>query len=128
MDNIKTDRIPAKIKWKYMPLLYCVSSFEDTIIKICKTEPPDLLFLVFNSFYASIADIIFHKFLELHSELSVKKYLSQIFFFNRFTQTPHPPPQRPKFAKRDVIFLSMLKNVEKNMENKKNLANLNLAN
>ena len=107
-----------------MPLLYCVSSFEDPIIKICKTDPPDLLFLVFISFYTSIADIIFHKFLELHSELHVKKYLSQIFFFKRFTQTPHPPPQRPKFAKRDDIFLSMLKKIWKT----KNLANLNLAN
>ena len=42
--------------------------------KICKIEPPDLLFLVvFISFYISIY-IIFHKFLELHSILSVQRF------------------------------------------------------
>ena len=32
------------------------------------------------------ADIIFHTFLELHWILSVKRFSSQFFFFNRFTQ------------------------------------------
>ena len=57
------------------------------LTKICKIEPPDLLFLVvFISFYIS-RYIIFHKFLELHSILSVKKIFATIFFFNGFT---HP--------------------------------------
>ena len=51
------------------------------LIKICKTEPPDLLFLVvFISFFTS-QDITVHKFLELHLILSVKK----IFVMNFLT-------------------------------------------
>ena len=57
--------------------------------KICKIEPPDLLFLVvFISFY--ISRYHFHKFLEPHSISSVKK-IFVTNFFNRFTQTPPPP-------------------------------------
>ena len=37
----------------------------------------------------TLADIIFHKFLELHSTLSKKRFSSQFFFFNIFTQS-HP--------------------------------------
>ena len=48
--------------------------------KICKIEPEDLLFLVFISFYIS-RYIIFHKFLELHSILSVKKIFATYFLF-----------------------------------------------
>ena len=60
------------------------------LIKICKIEPPDLLFLVvFTSFYVS-RYIIFHKFSELHSILSVKKIFVTDFLFNGFTQNPHP--------------------------------------
>ena len=62
------------------------------LIKICKIEPPDLLFLVvFISFYIS-RYIIFHKFLELYSILSVKKIFVTNFFFNGFTQSPSPNP------------------------------------
>ena len=51
-ENIKIDRIPTKIRC--MPFLHCISSFEGTSYKICKTQPPDLLFLVvFISFYIS---------------------------------------------------------------------------
>ena len=59
------------------------SSFEGTsIIKICKIEPPDLLFMVvFISFIS--ADIIFHKYLELHlANIIWKKiFSSRIFLF-----------------------------------------------
>ena len=66
-------------------------------MKICKIEPPDLLFLaVFISYYIN-RYIIFHKFLELHSILSVKKIFVTIFFFNGFTQTPTPSPTWRKF-------------------------------
>ena len=50
------------------------------LAKICKIEPPDLLFLgVFNSFY---------KFLELHSVLSVKKICHEFSFL---TDSIKPP-------------------------------------
>ena len=59
-------------------------------MKICKIEPPDLLFLaVFISYYIN-RYIIFHKFLELHSILSVKKIFVTDFLFNGSTQNPHP--------------------------------------
>ena len=54
------------------------------LIKICKIQPPDLYFLLFLLTFTS-ADIIFHKFLELHSTLSEKKFSSQIVLFNGFT-------------------------------------------
>ena len=47
---------------------------------ICKIEPPDLLFLIVFLAFTS-ADIIFHKFLELHSVLSVKKIFVTNFLF-----------------------------------------------
>ena len=45
MDNIKMDRIPTKLNEKYIPFLHFISSFEFTSYKICKIQPPDLLFL-----------------------------------------------------------------------------------
>ena len=37
----------------------------------------------------TLADIIFYKFLELHSPLSEKKdFCHKLSFFNRFTETP----------------------------------------
>ena len=36
------------------------------------------------------AGIIYDKLLELHSKVSKKIFLSQIFLFNRFAQTPNP--------------------------------------
>ena len=50
------------------------------LINICKIQSLDLLFLVFLLAFTS-ADIIFQKFLELHSTLSEKRFLSQIFLF-----------------------------------------------
>ena len=57
------------------------------LMKICKILPLYLLFLDVSS-----ADIIFHKFLALHSTLTGKKVLSQIFLFNGFTHPTPPPP------------------------------------
>ena len=48
------------------------------LIKICKIEPPFLA--VFISFYIS-RYIIFHRFLELHSILPVKKIFVKNFLF-----------------------------------------------
>ena len=47
-------------------------------IKICKIEPPDLLFVL--SAFTS-ADIVFHKFLDLHSTLTEKKIFVMNFPF-----------------------------------------------
>ena len=49
------------------------------LIKICKIQSLDLLFLFLLAFTS--ADIIFHKFLELHSKLSEKKIFVTNFPF-----------------------------------------------
>ena len=51
-----------KSKEKYKSFLHCISSFEGTPLKICKIQPPDLLFLVVFTFTS--ADTTFHKNLE----------------------------------------------------------------
>ena len=65
-------------------------------MKIYKVEAPGLLFLVFSLLVFTPADIIVHKFLELHSSLSVanrgKIFSSRIVFFNGFNQLR---PTRP---------------------------------
>ena len=53
---------------------------EVRLIKICKAEPSDLLFLVVLLAFAS-ADITFHKFVELHSVLLIKKIFVTNFLF-----------------------------------------------
>ena len=60
------------------------------VINICKIEPLDLLFLVvFISFYIS-RYIIFHKCLELHSILSVKKiFVNEFSFLTDSLKLPH---------------------------------------
>ena len=68
------------------------------LIKVCKIEPPDLLFIaVFISFYISFtsADIIFHKFLELHSTLPGKKILVTNFPFLTDSLPHYPAPPSP---------------------------------
>ena len=51
------------------------------LIKICKAELSDLLFIVVFIVAFTSADITFHKFLELHSVLSVKKVFFTNFLF-----------------------------------------------
>ena len=54
-------------------LFYIVSQvLKVLLIKNCKRQPPDLLFLFVLLAFTS-AGIIFHKFLELHSKISEKK-------------------------------------------------------
>ena len=54
-DNITMDRMPTKIKWKVHTFFYIVCQvLKVLLIKICKMQPADLLFLfVFISFYIS---------------------------------------------------------------------------
>ena len=54
------------------------------------------------------ADIIFYKLLELHASLSEKKIFVTNFPFLTDSLKPPHPPYRPKSAKRDKGFLSML--------------------
>ena len=61
------------------------------LVKICKISNQILYFLLFLLAFTS-AGIIFHKLLQLHSILSVKRIFVKFSFFNRFTQTPPPPP------------------------------------
>ena len=88
-DNIKMDRILTKFTtlcfkfWKYIPL-----------IKICKTQSLDLLFLtVFISFYISR-----HHFSQVfRTSFNIiwkKDFRHKFSFFNGFTQTslPHSHP------------------------------------
>ena len=62
------------------------------LIKICKIEPPDLFFLLLFLLAFTSADIIFRKYLELHSTLlSEKKYLRQKFSFSNGFTNYHTP-------------------------------------
>ena len=56
---------------------------------MCKIEPPDLLFLVFISFY--ISRYHFSQIFRMSFRIIRKKDFFQFFFFNGFTQTPPHP-------------------------------------
>ena len=60
-------------------------------------KPPDLLFPVIYFYYIAFtsADIIFHKFLELHSTSDKKFFVTNLYFFNGFTRKPPPVPHSP---------------------------------
>ena len=87
-DNIEMDKIPTKIKWKYMSLLHCIS-----VIKICMISHQIFYFLLFLLAFTS-ADIIFHKFLELHSTSDKKIFVTNFPFLTDSLKPPplpHPP-------------------------------------
>ena len=69
-------------------------------------QPPDILFL-FVLLAFTLADIIFHNFLELQSKISEKNIFLANFPFQPICSDP-PPPERPKSAKCNKSFLSML--------------------
>ena len=73
-NNIKMDRIPTKIKRKIHALFTLFQVLKVPLIKICKIQHSHHIFyfLLFLLNFTS-ADIIFHKFLELHSTFSEKK-------------------------------------------------------
>ena len=80
--TVKKEHQPKSNK-KYITFYIEFQVLKVLLIKICKIQP--LYFLVLD---ASSADIIFHKFLTLHSTLTRKRFSSQIFLFNRFTHLP----------------------------------------
>ena len=59
-------------------------------IKICKIQPPDLLFLFVLFTFTSGG--IFHKFLDFIRRYLKKIFSSRIFLFSGFAQTPPPHP------------------------------------
>ena len=65
------------------------------LIKICKIQPLDLLFLVVFILAFTSADIVFHNFLELHSILSEKKIFVTNFPFLT-DSLKHPTPLAAK--------------------------------
>ena len=74
---------PKLINKKYSPFLHCVSSFEG--ISYAGLKDPATSSFISYCFTLALtsANLIFHNFLELHSALSEKKILSQIFLFYR---------------------------------------------
>ena len=77
------NRIPEhqpKSNEKYMPFVHCISSFEGTSYKKFVRYSHQIFYFFLLLAFAS-ADIISHKFLELHSTLSEKRFSSRIFLF-----------------------------------------------
>ena len=76
------------------------------LIKICRIEPPDLLFLVSTSFYISRLHV--SQIFETSFRIICKKkrFLSLTFFFNGF---PQPPPSPPLHSLISQNPLSMMK-------------------
>ena len=90
-DNIEIDRVPAKIKWKYMSLFHCILK-----IKICMISHQIFYFLlfIFISFY--ISRYYFSQIFGTSFNIWQKDFCHKFSFFNRFTQTPAPcPPSTP---------------------------------
>ena len=83
-DNIEQQQKSNK---KYISFYIAFEVLKALLVKIFKIQPLYLLVLDVSS-----ADIIFHKFLALHSTLIGKRFSSQIFLFNGFTHLPPPPP------------------------------------
>ena len=75
-DNIKMDRIPTKIKWKFWRYLTVF------LIQNFKIQPRSSISCCFYyQAFTSSADIVFCKFLELHSTLSEKNIFVTNFPF-----------------------------------------------
>ena len=89
-DNIQLDGMPTKIKLKIQVCFTLYFKFwEGTSAKSYKIQLPVLLFLVSRQFlYQQMS--LFYNFLELHSKLSENDFCHKLYFFNGFTQIPHP--------------------------------------
>ena len=80
------------------------------LTKICKTATR---FFIYCRFYQLLhQQILFFKFLELHSALFEKKIFVTNFPFSSDYLKP-PPPQQPKSTNRDKSFMSMLHNLSR---------------
>ena len=73
---------PPKLSEKYMPFLCRISNFEVSSQKNYKTATSSFISFTFSFKLAFKSGyIIFQAFLELHSTLSEKIFLSQMFIF-----------------------------------------------
>ena len=93
------------------PFYIILSSFEGTSYKNLQ-DSHQIFYLLSILLAFTPADIIFHKFLELHSALSEKKISVTNFPFLSDYLKPRPP-QQPKSTNRDKSFLSMLHNLSR---------------
>ena len=109
MDNNKKDRILTKFFYIVFQILKVL------LIKICKIQPLDLLFLVvFISFY--IIRYHFSQVFRTSFNIIWKKDFFTNFPFLTDSLTPppsRPSPQQPKFFKRDKCLLSILPNLSR---------------
>ena len=97
-DNIEIDRIPAKIKWKYMSLLHRI-----LMIKICMISNQIFYFLlfIFISFY--ISRYHFWQIFRTSFNIWQKNFCHKLSFINGFTQIPAPfPPSTPPLVRKGV--------------------------
>ena len=85
-DNIEMDKIPTKIKWKYMSLLHCIS-----VIKICMISHQIFYFLLFLLAFTS-SRYHFSQIFRTSFNIWQKDFCHKFSFFNRFTQTTTPSP------------------------------------
>ena len=101
-DNIKMDGILTKIFYIVFQVLKVL------LIKICKIQSLDLLFLVvFISFY--ISRYHFSQVFRTSFNIIWKKdFLTNFPFLTASLKPPPPPPEQPKSAKHEKVFLSML--------------------
>ena len=76
-----------KLNEKHMPFLHCISSFEGTSYKHLKDIANSSFISCFTLDFTS-ADIIFHKFVELH--YLKKKFCHKFSFFNDSLKLPLP--------------------------------------
>ena len=88
-DNIKISRITTKIKWKMQPLFTLYFKFwRYFLLKFVRWATISFISCFILAFTS--ADIIFHKYLELHST-SEKKIFVTIFSLKRIHSNPPPP-------------------------------------
>ena len=106
VDWIKLDGMPTRIKLKIQACFtFYLKFWGGTSAKSCKIQLPVLLFLVLHQFlYQKIS--FFYNFLELHSTLFEKDFVTGFPFL---MDSPKPPtPLIAKSAKYDKSFLSIL--------------------
>ena len=91
--NVKLDGIPNKVTVNetFTSVLDCISSFEGTYYEKLQDTVAGSFISCFTSAFTSADIILSYRFLELHLALSVKRFLSLIFLFEKIQPTPPPP-------------------------------------
>ena len=101
-DNIKMDKIPTKINWKIHALFTLYFKFWKYFLqKVVKYNHQVFYFLLFLLAFTS-ADVIFQKFLELHTHSKKKIFLTNFLFW---TDSHKAPPTPAKSANLDNSFV-----------------------